>query len=49
MGFLEAKRKILFYIGGERRVVLVDGDVSFELFQSKIRHISGKSSYIKIM
>lgn len=38
----------LIYIVGEGRVVLIGGDVTFDLFESLIKRISGsESSFIK--
>lgn len=39
------KKMILFYIGGERRVVLIAGDIIFEFF-SQIRRISGSDPFL---
>lgn len=38
------------YVGGERSVVLIHGNVSFDLFNSQIRRINGSESYaIKVI
>lgn len=47
---LTSKEEDRVYIGCEKKVFLVDGDISFDLFGSQIRHISGNgSSPIKII
>lgn len=35
-------------IGGKKRVVIIDGDVAFDIFESQIKYISG-SSHVKII
>lgn len=49
-GIFRSKEEDHLYIGGGRRVILIDGDVTFNIFESQIRNISGSvSSLIKIM
>lgn len=37
-------------IGGKKRVVIIDGDVTFDIFESQIKYISGSgSSHVKII
>lgn len=43
-GVLRSKEEDCIYIEGERRVLLVDADASFYLFESQIKHFSGNGS-----
>lgn len=44
-GIFRSEEKNPIYIRVERRVVLVDGDVSFDKFESQIRRVSGSGSF----
>lgn len=49
-GILRSEEEDPVYIGGEKRVLLVDGDVPFDLFESQIRRASSSGfSPIKII
>lgn len=40
-GILKSEKEDLVYIGGERRVVLINRNVTFDQFESHIRRING--------
>lgn len=45
-GILKSEEEDHIYIGGERRVFLIDGDVPFDIFESQIRHTSDIGSSV---
>lgn len=49
-GILTSEEEVPIYIGCERRVVLIDVVVTFDVVESQVRHINESgSSLIKIM
>lgn len=48
-GILKNEEEDRMYVEGERKVVLVDRDVMFDMFESQIKRVSGCGSvHIKI-
>lgn len=45
---LRSEEDNITYIGGEKRVVLIDHDIPFDLFESKIRRASGSGSSVNL-